>query len=107
MDPRYDPDFENQGLEKAFLAFYKDIGDIVAPLTLDRKDNSKGYWKDNLRLVTITEQQRNRRNNIVTKEIVNNIRNDFSSGIRNKDLCKKYNLTSQNISRITLNKVWK
>ena len=107
MDPRYDPTYKNQGLKIAFLNFYNDIGDYQHPLTIDREDNNKGYWKDNIRLVTITEQARNRRNNIVTKEIVESIRKDYDNCYRNKDLMKKYNLSSSNISRITLKHVWK
>jgi hypothetical protein len=33
-------------------------------LTLDRVDNSRGYYRDNLRWTTQAEQNRNRRNNV-------------------------------------------
>ena len=42
------------------------------------------------------------------QEIVNNIRKDYDTGnYRNRDLVKKYNTTSTNISRIVLRKTWK
>ena len=108
MDPKYDPDYNDQGLEFAFKNFYNDIGDYQHPLTLDRENNNRGYWKDNMRLITITEQSHNRRNNTFTQEIVNNIRKDYDTGnYRNRDLVKKYNTTSTNISRIVLRKTWK
>ena len=108
MNPRYDPEHENQGLTKAFLNFYEDIGDYNDPLTLDRMDNSKGYWKDNLRLVSMTEQARNKRSNVVTKELVEKIRKDYNTGLfRQVDLCLKYQLGDGAMSSIINKKCWK
>lgn len=109
IDPRYDPDFNNQGLTNSFLNFYDDIGDFQDPLTLDRMDNNKGYWKDNLRLVPISEQIRNRRNTDknITKEKVLLIREDYNNGLKQSDLCKKYNIHSSSISRIVNKVIWK
>jgi hypothetical protein len=49
----------------SFEAFYEDMGPRPSPdHSLDRKENDKGYYKDNCRWSTIVEQANNRRNNV-------------------------------------------
>lgn len=48
---------------KDFRNFYADMGNPSPGLTLDRKDNSLGYSKDNCRWATRMEQSNNRENN--------------------------------------------
>lgn len=51
--------------KESFEAFYRDMGPRPSPdHTVDRKDNDKGYSKDNCRWATWAEQGRNRRNNL-------------------------------------------
>lgn len=45
-----------------FEIFYEDMGERPVGLKLDRKDNEKGYYKENCQWATQTEQVRNRRN---------------------------------------------
>lgn len=51
MDPRWEE----------YLTFKADMGERPEGMTLDRKDNDKGYWPDNCRWATPTTQTRNRR----------------------------------------------
>jgi len=44
----------------SFVNFLEDMGESPAGLTIDRIDNSKGYYKENCRWVTRKENQRNR-----------------------------------------------
>lgn len=45
----------------SFHAFVKDMGIRPAGMTLERKNNSKGYYKSNCKWATMTEQAGNRR----------------------------------------------
>lgn len=47
--------------DNSFIAFYKDMGDRPKNKTLDRKENNKGYCKENCRWATHFEQRINTR----------------------------------------------
>ena len=48
-----------------FENFYFDMGDLPEGLTIERIDNSKGYFPDNCKWATIKEQANNKRTNII------------------------------------------
>jgi hypothetical protein len=50
-----------------YQQFVLDMGNKPAGLTLDRKDNSKGYYKGNCRWATYYQQSRNRRSTIIAE----------------------------------------
>jgi hypothetical protein len=54
----YDPRWE------IFSNFLEDMGERESGKELDRVDNAKGYFKENCRWVTRTENARNRRNSV-------------------------------------------
>lgn len=45
-----------------FIQFFKDMGERPKGMSLDRVDNSKGYFKDNCRWATRIQQNNNRGN---------------------------------------------
>lgn len=47
----------------SFEAFISDMGKCPQGFALDRIDNNKGYFKENCRWTTISENNRNKRNN--------------------------------------------
>ena len=52
----YDPNWDS------YETFVKDMGERPDGMTLDRIDNTKGYYKDNCRWATPAQQQANRSN---------------------------------------------
>ena len=61
---------------KSYENFKLDMGRRPEGLTLDRIDNSKGYYKDNCRWATSEEQNNNRRTRVRGTE-----RSDNTSGV--------------------------
>lgn len=57
MDPRW----------QLFEIFISDMGEPKSDDTIDRIDNSRGYWQENCRWVSMKIQQRNRTNNRLIK----------------------------------------
>lgn len=47
-----------------FTTFLADMGERPDGLTIERVDNDKGYWPNNCRWATYTEQRHNRRDTI-------------------------------------------
>lgn len=86
-----------------FQTFHEDMGDRPEGLTLDRIDNSKGYYKDNCRWVSQTIQSQNTR---LVKLSIEKARNIRSSSLPNYILAKEYGVDPSIISTVRHNKAW-
>lgn len=69
----------------SFETFYRDMGQKpTSKHSIDRKDNNKGYYKNNCRWATQTEQANNKRNNLIY---------EFDGEIKTlPEWCREYNV---------------
>lgn len=74
--------------QQSFSKFYKDMGDPPKGATLERKDNDKGYCKENCRWATRLEQSVNRNNNVPMT--VNGVTKSLAEWVKERGL--DYNL---------------
>lgn len=77
-------------------------------LEIDRIDNDGDYIPENIRFVSHTENNQNKRNNKLTKLDVLVIRKVWKTGkFTPSQIAKKYNIQSTHVHRIINNEVWK
>lgn len=77
-------------------------------LTIDRIDNNKGYSPDNCRFVTVTVNNRNRRNVKLDWEKVNTIRSLYNSGKHTQTyISELFNISPRHLRSITSNQAWR
>ena len=105
------PDYGGRGIEvcerwkNSFLAFYEDMGDPPTDKhELDRRDNNKGYNKDNCRWVLHVENAQNRRSTKLTKKDVIEIR---QSELSTAKLAAIYGVSASHIRSILARLFWK
>jgi hypothetical protein len=98
----YDPDWE------MFDNFYADMGPRPSrEYTLERKDNTKGYSKDNCCWLLKRLQNRNQSHNVVTAEQVLRIRREFAEGKRQFRIAKDFGIKPSHVAAIVHRKCWK
>lgn len=105
MDPRYIGKNRTEGYNN-FILDLKELNMYPIPtgMSIDRIDNDKGYWKNNIKLSTPHEQALNRRTSILTLEDADNIRQLYSSGkYYQRELAKMYNVCEVHIGKIINN----
>lgn len=75
-------------------------------LSLDRVNGLKGYEPENCRWITVTEQNRNARSNVLNKELVKMIRSEDRSKMKIQEIADKYNLPRTTISSVLNYYTW-
>lgn len=75
-------------------------------LEIDRRDNNGNYSIDNCRLITKAENSRNMRSNVITWELVNEIRYGKYVGMSNKNIAEDIGCCTATITSVRNNKTW-
>lgn len=75
-------------------------------LTIERKDNNKGYNPDNCTFATRAEQSRNRTSTKLNWDKVNIIREKCKENIPQTIIAKQFNVCQQTISDINVGRRW-
>ena len=92
---------------KNFYEFHRDMFPSWRKgLTLDRKDNNKGYSVDNCRRDTPTEQQRNRTNNVLSEGYADRIRDLGRAGISMADRARYLGLSYNSVYHVAVEGCW-
>lgn len=76
-------------------------------LTIERKDNDKGYSPGNCCFIPSIKQAQNRSSTILTATQVNEIRKRWSDGEQQKSLAKEFGVSITNLWHIVHNHIWK
>ena len=96
IDPRWDE----------YTVFLADMGEKPPGFTLERVDNSRGYWPDNCVWATRQVQARNNRRVRLSYEIAEEVRYMYSTGSRVPDLARYYKVSPPHIRSILSRKIW-
>ncbi len=93
--------------KNSFINFLEDMGKKPFPKAqIDRKENDKGYYKDNCRWITQLENIRNKSTTKLSMEKARNIRIEKEYHT-SKYLADKYSVSKSTINRIISNLSWK
>ena len=92
----------------SFQNFYEDMGDKPFPRAeIDREKNNSNYEPDNCRWISHTENNHNKRNNVVNWFTVKSIRRLHGmKKYTRKELCIIYNIKLGTMDHIIYNNRW-
>jgi len=92
---------------RTFEGFFEDMGNQPSGMTLERKDNSAGYSKDNCKWATITEQARNRRSTKLSESKVVEIKRMLENGVPQTAIAAKFDVTRSAIGHVSCGSTWR
>ena len=90
-----------------FRNFLKDMGEKPEGLTLERIDNDKGYFPENCKWATVTEQSRNNRHtklNPLKVQVIKKLLKE--SCLNQREIAEIFNVCSATINHININRIW-
>lgn len=91
----------------SFAGFQKDMGDsYFNGATIDRVENSKGYYKGNCRWVTRKNQSRNTSRMRLNPELVLLIKERYKNGEKQITIARELGCHKQTVSRAIIGKTW-
>lgn len=90
-----------------FWNFVDDMGEKPGSIyQIERINNNLGYFPENCRWATPKEQQRNRRDTVLSQELANEIRRRYKFGDRMCDIAKSLNLKYHNVESVVRGLCW-
>ena len=89
-----------------FEGFFEDMGFKPEGLSIERIDNSLGYFKENCKWATITEQARNRRSTKLCEDKVESIKVLLENGVTQTTIARRFGVTRSAISHISCGSTW-
>ena len=92
---------------RKFDGFIEDMGLKPEGMTLERIDNSIGYFKENCKWATMTEQSRNRRTTKLDADKVADIKKLIENGVSQNAIANQFAVSRSNIGHIAQGNIWR
>jgi len=100
---RHRPEYKRRGIDKRWLKFENflaDMGERPVGRTLERKENHRGYFPDNVRWATSTAQARNRPTATISRGRVLQILWLLECGARMQDIWEMLPISPRSVRRV-------